>query len=167
MPAEVGGDEARLRVLAKEVVALGHQLFEGDLTRLVVAAIGEERELEPALVVEVERLEELLRLGGVDEDREIEPGEGLPDRIQLRVVHLEPAAIGLARGEAEALRDLTDADRAGLDVGFELLHSLRAPCRTDVAEVDAGQHAEPILVRAGVDRLQRARQAARLTSCRR
>ena len=89
MPAEVRGDEACLRVLAEQVVALGHQLVERDLTGLVVAAIGEERQLEPALVAVVERLEELLRLGGVDEDRHVEPRERLPHRIELGVVHLQ------------------------------------------------------------------------------
>ena len=34
------------------------------------------------------RLEELLRLGGVDEGREVEPREGVPDRIELRIVDL-------------------------------------------------------------------------------
>ena len=53
----------RLRMLPEQVVAFGHQLVEGDLPRLVVAAIREQRELEPALVVIVERLEELLRFG--------------------------------------------------------------------------------------------------------
>ena len=108
--------------------------------------------------MEVERLEELLRLGGVDEDRQIQPRERLPDRVELRIVDLEPGAVGLSHGEAEALADLADADGAGLDVGFELLHGLLAPSRTDVAKVDAGEHAKAFLVRAGVDRLKRAGQ---------
>ena len=60
--------------------------------------------------------------------------------------------------QAELLADLADADRAGLDVGFELLGRALAPARADVAEVDAGEHAEAILVRAGVERRQRAGQ---------
>ena len=147
------GDEARLRMLLEEVVALCHQVFERHLTGLVVSPVGEERELEPALVLHVNRLEELLGLGGVDEGWEVEPRERVPDRVELWVVHLEPAAIGLPDSEAKTLGHLADADRARLHIGLELGHGFRAPFRADVAEVDAGEHAEPVLVWAGVDRL--------------
>src|SRR5262249_33719388 len=51
-----------------------------------------------------------------------------------------------------------DADRPGLDVGFELGHGSRAPVGSDVVEIDAGQYTESILVRACVDGGERARQ---------
>ena len=70
-------------MLADHVVALGHQLLERHLSRLVVAAIREQRQLEPALVVHVLRLEELLRLRGVDEGRHVELREFVPQRIDL------------------------------------------------------------------------------------
>ena len=75
------------------------------------------------------------------------------------VVDFQAAAIWLADVQPKALGDLADADGAGLDVGLELLDGLLAPSRTDVTKVDAGQHAEAVLVGAGVDGLERARQA--------
>ena len=87
--------------------------------------------LEPALVVVVERLEELRRIGHVNEDRDLQPRSRLPDRIQLGIVQLQARAVGLAGGQAEALHDLANADRAGLDVGFELRRDLLAGPRPD------------------------------------
>ena len=121
------GDEARLRMLAEHVVALGHQLLERHLARLVVAPIGEQRQLEPALVLDVLRLEELLRLGGVNERRHVEPRERVPQRIDLGIVDLQARAIRLGDAQAELLADFADAERAGLDVGVELLNRLVAP----------------------------------------
>jgi hypothetical protein len=48
--------------------------------------------------------------------------------------------------------------RAGLDIGFELRHRPRAPVGSDIVEIDACEHTESILVRAGVDGAERARQ---------
>ena len=52
MPAEMRRDEARLRVLLEQIVALGDELLEGDVLVQVLAAIREERQLEPSLVVQ-------------------------------------------------------------------------------------------------------------------
>ena len=133
-------------MLADHVVALGHQLFERHLARLVVAAIGEQRQLEPALVVHVLRLEELLRLGGVDERRHVELREFIPQRIDLGIIDLQSRAIGLGDAQSKLLADFADAERAGLDVGAQLLNRLVRPARADVAEVDAGERAEAVLV---------------------
>ena len=84
VPAHVRGDERRLRMPAEQVVALGHQLLEARKPVRRIAAVGEERELEPALVVVVDRLEELLRIGGVDEHRQVQPRARVPDRIERR-----------------------------------------------------------------------------------
>ena len=86
MPAEMRRDERRLRMLPEQVVALRHQLLERDLAGLIVAAVAEERQLEPALVVHVDRLEELLRFGRVDEDRNVQARARVPERIELRIV---------------------------------------------------------------------------------
>ena len=73
--------------LRDHVVALGHQLLEADAG--LVAAIGIERELEPALVGVVERLEERRRLGDVDEHRDVQPrarrprSDRAPDRRRV------------------------------------------------------------------------------------
>ena len=66
---------------------------------------------------------------------------------------------GLRILRPKLLADLADADGAGLDVGFELLHRLLAPAGTDVAEVDTCQNAKAILVRTRANRLQRPGQA--------
>ena len=144
--------------LRKTVVAFRQQLFERHATRLVVAAIGKQGELQPPLVVHVERLEEFLRLGRVDEDGNAQTTERRPDRIELGIVDAQPRAIGLSVAKAERLRHFTDADRAGLDVGFELRHGPRAPVGSHIIEIDAGQHTKSILVRARVDGGERARQ---------
>ena len=108
-------------MLGKQPIPLAHQLLEGREPRaILVPTIAEERELEPALVLVVERLEELRRIGHVNEDRNLEAGSRLPHGIELGIVELEPRAVGLARRQAEALVDLADPDGAGLDVGFEL-----------------------------------------------
>src|SRR5690606_15089728 len=86
VPAEVRRDERRLGVLAEEVVPLLHERLEVDLVRTVVAPVGEERELQPPLVLQIERLVERRWLRGMDERRNIESGHGLPDRIELRIV---------------------------------------------------------------------------------
>ena len=114
-------------MLREQPVALAHQLLEGGKSRpILIAPVAEERQLEPALVVVVERLEELGRVGHVDEDRDLETRRRLPHRIELGIIELEPRAVGLAGGQAEALVDLADADRARLDVGLELRGDLLA-----------------------------------------
>jgi hypothetical protein len=148
VPAKVRGDELRLRMLAEHVVALGQQLVERHPARLVVASIGKQRQLEPALVVHVERLEEFLRLRGVDERRHAEAGKRRPDRVEFRIVDSQPRSVGLPVAQPERLRHFADADCAGFQVRFELRDGQRAPTGADVAEVDAGQHTEAIFVRA-------------------
>ena len=92
VPSQVRQDERRLRMLREQPVALAHQLFERRKPRAVlVAAIRIQRQLQPSLVVVVERLEELRRVGDVNEDRDVQPRGGLPDDVQLRIVELEPA----------------------------------------------------------------------------
>ena len=147
--------------------ALGHQLLEGDAARLGGGAAREERQLQPALVVEVVRREERLRLGGVDEHRDVEARRRLPDRIELGVVDLQARAVRLLDAQAERLGDLADADRAGGDVGLELLHGALGPARPDLAEVDAAQDAEAILVRAGGDGVERRLEPRAGQVCRR
>ena len=61
-------------------------------------------------------------------------------------------AVGLARGQAEVLHDLADAERAGLDVRLELRRGFLAEPRPDVAERDVGEHHEAVLVPAGANR---------------
>ena len=155
MPAEMREDEGRLRVLRHQPIALPHQVLERRKPRAVeVPAVGKQRHLEPALVVVVERLEELRRIRGVDEHRNVEPRRRLPDRIELGIVQLQARSVGLAYGEAEALHDLAEAERAGLDVGFELRRRFRAETGTHIAKGDVGEHREPVLVAAGAERRQ-------------
>ena len=132
-----------------------------------IAAVREERQLEPALVRVVDGLEELRRVGGVDEDRQLEPRARIPDRIELRIVELEPRAVGLLDGQPKALRELPDPDGSGGDVTLELRDRARAPPRADIAEVDPGEEAHAVLHRRRRVARARRRFAARRRSCRR
>ena len=122
-------------------------------------AIGIQRELQPALVRVVERLEERRRLGDVDEHRHVEPRARGPDRIELRIVDRQAAAVGLPHEHAEVLEDL-QPHRAGLDVRVELLRRLRAEAGSDrLAEVHVGEQDHPILVLARAQRVDALAQA--------
>jgi hypothetical protein len=94
----------------------------------------------------------------VYEDRHVEPRERLPERIQLGVVHFQPRAVGFPDVQPERLGDLPDADGTRFDVGLELRNRLLSPAWADVPEVDTCEDPEPVLVRAGVDGLQSARE---------
>ena len=121
--------------------------FEARELTLRIAAVVEERELQPVLVREVDGLEELHGFGGVDQHRNVVPGARLPDGIQLRVVHLEPRAVGLADAQPEALADL-EPDGPIPDVLVELGRSPLAEPGSDVFEGDVGEEAEAVSVRA-------------------
>ena len=79
-------------VLAEHAIALGEQLLEARELAGRIAAIAIERQLEPALVVHVDGLEELLRLRGVDEHGHPKPAADLPDWIELRIVDASAAS---------------------------------------------------------------------------
>ena len=134
-------------MLPEQVVALRHQLLEARKLAGRIATVAEQRQLEPALVVVVDRLEELRGIRRVDEDGNLQPRAGIPDRIELGIVELQARSVRFARAQAEPFADLADADGAGLQVGFELLRRPFRPAGSDVGEVDARQHAHAILVR--------------------
>src|SRR6187401_1362992 len=90
----------------------------------------------------------------VDEDGDVQPRRGGPDRVKRRIVDGQTRAVGLPCGQAEPLADLADAKRAGLDVGFELRHGLLGPTRPNAIEADAGENADAILERAVADDVQ-------------
>src|SRR5206468_7683657 len=133
-------DERRLGMFAKQVVALGHELVEARKAVGGISASGEERQLEPALVAVVDRLEELLRIRRVNEHRNPEPCAGVPERIQRRIVERETRAICLRDREAEALRYLSDAHRTGGHVRLQLRHRPLCPTGSDVTKIDSGEH---------------------------
>jgi hypothetical protein len=60
--------------------------------------------------------------------------------------------------QAEGLADLSNADRASLDVRFQLRDGLFRPAGTDVTKVHAREHPEAVLVRAGVDDAEQLRE---------
>src|SRR5262249_39656441 len=160
VPPEVGKDELRVRVLADHVVPLGHQRLEPDAVLMPPIAI--ERELEPALVGVVERLEESRRLGDVNQHRHVQPRARLPHGVELGIVHLQTAAVGFAVEHAEVLEHL-QPHRAGFEVVLELLCRAGAPAGTDAAEghVREEDHAVLVLARAkGVDALPQPRAGA-------
>src|SRR5262245_49521889 len=100
-------------------------------------------------------MEELLRFRGVDEGRNVEPGNLLPDRAQLGIVYPQARAIRLFDRESEALREFTHANRSGLNVCLKLCLRLLAPSVTDVPEVNSGQQAKAIAVGTCVDSIHR------------
>jgi hypothetical protein len=91
------------------------------------------------------RLEELRRIGRVDEHWQLEPCAGFPDGVEFRIVELQATAVRLARREAETLADLADPDRSRGYVRFELGDRLLRPARTHVVEADAREHAHAVL----------------------
>jgi len=90
VPSQVRHDERRLRVFPEQAIAFGVDLLEGREAIPRIPAIGIERELEPALVLIVDRLKELLRVGRVDQHGHVETCRGVPDGIELRIVEREP-----------------------------------------------------------------------------
>jgi hypothetical protein len=102
--------------------------------------------------VSVLRLEELLRLRGVNERRHIEPREFIPERVDVGIVDLQSRAIRLGDAQSKLLAHLAHAQRAGLDVGAQLGNRLVRPARANIAEVDARERAEAILVGRRIDR---------------
>ena len=145
LPAHVRRDERGLRVLSEQVVALRNQRLEAGIAILRIAALGEQRLLQPSLVCVVQRTEELLRIAGVDEHRELQSRAGVPDGVQLGIVELEARTIRLANGQPKALRDLANAHRAIGHVRLQLRHGLLGPRRPHVLEADAGKDAHPVL----------------------
>src|SRR5687768_604919 len=126
-------------MLPQQVVPLRHELLECREPVRRITPPREKAQLQPPLVVLVDRLPELLRVGRVNEDRNPEARARLPYRVQCRIIDAEASAVTLRDREAEAFRDLADTDRSRRDVGFELRHRLLRPSRTDVAEVDTGE----------------------------
>jgi hypothetical protein len=95
--------------LLDHVVAFRHQLFETHAG--LVPPVGIECQLEPAFVVEIERIEKRLRFGDVNQHRRVVLRAHLPHRIQLRIVHFQTAAVGLPREHAEVLEHLQGPSR--------------------------------------------------------
>src|SRR5262245_21073780 len=141
------GDELRFRMLSEQAISLSRQRLESRKPFVLVAPIGEERELEPTFVAIVDWLKELGRIGGVNEDRDVQPGTGRPDRIERGIVDRQECAVRFSRRQPEGFRDLADADGACLYVGFELGDRPFGPSWPDIAEVDSSQNADPIAMR--------------------
>jgi hypothetical protein len=131
----------------EQVVALGHQLLEAREAIGGITAIGEKGKLEPALVVVVDRLEELLRISGVDEHRQVQARACVPDGIELGIVDPQPCPIDLPDIQAELFRDLADTDGARPHVGFELANGPVGPSGSNVAKIDPGEHTNAIFLR--------------------
>ena len=145
VPAHVRRDEDRSWMLAEQVVPLARDLLEAREPVRRISALGKQRQLQPALVAVVDRLKELLRVGGVNEHRKPEASARIPDGIEVRVVDLEPRAIGLASGQAKAFPDFSYANRTSGDVRLELRDGFCGPFGAHVAEIDSGQNAHTIL----------------------
>ena len=161
VPPHVRDDEVRPGMPGEQSIALGHQVLERRKPRAVgVTAVGIERQLEPALVPEVDRLEELRRVGCVNVHRNLQPRADLPDGVELRVVELQPRAVGLLRGQAEVLQELAQALRSGFHVVLDLLRGAGAESRADrVAKVDRRERDHAVGIRAVLDDVEHLGQA--------
>ena len=95
----------------------------------------------------------------MDQDGHVQPCAGGPDRIQLGIVELQPAAIGPAQAQAEVLEDLQPLG-ARLDVSLELGGGLRAKTWPDTftRKVDVGEQHHAIRILAGANRLEASPQ---------
>ena len=148
MPPHVRGDERRLRMLAEQVVALRHQLFEARKAVLRIATVREQRELEPTLVRVVDRLEELLRIGGVDEHRKPEPRARVPDRIELGVVDARGASRPASSIDRPRLFEISPTPTApAATSASSCATAFVRPPRSDVLKVDSGENAHAVLHR--------------------
>ena len=138
----------------EHAVALGDELFEARKRGILVAARPIERQLEPPLVGEIEWIEERRRFCGVDQDGDAEAPTRLPERIELRVVHLQTAPVDLLEPQSEILVDL-QPERPGSDVLLELGGRSRAETRADAtAEVDVREEHHAIAMGARLQRLE-------------
>jgi hypothetical protein len=144
-----------LGLALEQPIPLVHQVVERRVGRRRPPAVRVERQLQQPLVLQVHPAEELLRVGGVDEHRDVQPRRSLPDGIKFRIVQLQQGAVRFLDHEAEVLVQLADAHGAGFHVGLELLCRLLAEARPDhVAEVDGGELHHPVAVFAALDRRQ-------------
>ena len=123
-----------------------------------IPAIRKQRQLEPALVLAVDGLEELRRIGRVDEDCQIQTRASIPNRVKLRIVDVQARTIGLANTQAEPFHDLANAHRPGLDVGLELLHGLRRPTGPHALKIEARQNSHAVPIGRGPDKVERSLQ---------
>ncbi len=104
---EMHRDEHRLRMAGDQPLVLAEQLRErGDLGIAVVAPRRVRRELLPALVFGARRLEERLRVAGVDDHGQTEAAGGPPHRVERGGVHRPASAAGADHAEPERLFDL-------------------------------------------------------------
>ena len=95
----------------------------------------------------------------MNEDRDSELAGRSPDRVELGIVDPQTRAIGLAHSQAEALHDLAETERSGLDVLSQLLRRalasrLDAPTAMNPADFTALRAA--LLVRMGEGEAARA-----------
>ena len=134
--------------MAREAaVTLRHHRLEARITAGGQAAVGKERQLEPALVEPVDRLVELLWLADVHQHGDAETPGRLEDRVELRIVDRDAPALSVAHVDPEVLEEL-QADGAGRDVALELRGGARA---------ETGPHATAKLERREEDHAVRIR----------
>src|SRR5690349_15807800 len=135
----------------EHIVALSNQLFKGwKLTAVLIPSARIKRQLQPAFVVVVNGLKELLWVGDMNEHGHIEFCTFFPDRIEFGIVNLEARAIILMDMQPEILEYL-ETYGAGFDVLFQLPGCALAKAGTNVAEVNIGEEHHAIGVGAALD----------------
>ena len=149
MVRDVEGDEPGSRVAGEDTVARVEQLALGREFRAVEAPLRVLAELVPALVLRVDGLEEGVRVGGVDGDRDPEAAALGPDRVETRVVHLQQATAAVADLETELLQHLETAGAPGDRVAQLRRHRICEARLVDPRPVQLSEHREAIRVGPG------------------
>ena len=151
------------RCFGEQPIALRHQRLERREVRRRAPPLGMHLQLEPALVLLVDRLEKRRGLAGVDQHRNVEARARRPHRIELGVVNRDALAVAALQRQAEVLEDL-QAARAGLDVGFEPRRGAQRRSRTDSDRRSRGWRTAPSASARGCRRRSRSSASARRRS---
>ncbi len=158
MPSHVRSNERRLRMCLEEAIALRHELLERRILAGRVAPIPEQRELQPAFVVRVVRLEEsqgsavwmntgiLSRAHASQNGSTSGSSSWRRDPSALRVRRPNPLPIS-PRPTAPALRSASSHAIA-----------FSSPARSNARETHPGQHANAVAMRAVANHFQHSRQ---------
>ncbi len=106
MKAQVRGDEIRLRVFRKQMIALGHQGFKWRILCRRPRAARKFLQLLPALVVVVPWIKKRRRLRHVNQHGNLQLRAFFKHGIKYRIVHVNAFPIRIFQVHPEILENL-------------------------------------------------------------
>jgi hypothetical protein len=149
--AEVHADERGAGVFGQHVVPLRQERLQARVSRVGEGPAGVDLQLVPPLVGGRQRLEERLRITGVDEHGQAQAAGGGPHGVQSRVVHRQVllGVGGVRHAQPQCLGDLhaARAHRGGL--GEHLCLALPEVRLARLLPLRVHTHEHPALVLAG------------------